>query len=308
MKSVHSLFRLGLIALASCLVWPAVASANTAPIRVVATFSILADMVREVGGDLVQVTSLVGPDADAHVFKPSPADARALAQADLVVMNGLGYEGWMDRLIRSSGYKGKPVVATRGIKPLKASDKGHGHGHGHSHGHDDPHAWQDIANARIYVVNIRDALLAKRPENAPDIQARADGYIKRIEALDRDARARLADVPAAERRVIVAHSAFEYFARAYGVTFLSAHGWTTEQEPSASTVAALIREVRNKKVRAVFLENLADPRLMQRIAQESGARLGGTLYSDALSRPGTQADTYLKMMAHNVDALVSALK
>ncbi len=300
-------------------------AADSTPVKVVASFSILADMVHQVGGQNVVVTSLVGPNEDAHVFDPSPADAKALAQADVVVINGLGYEGWIDRLVKSSGFKGKLVIATDGIKPIQikeAEDKGHDHEkhdhdkhdhdkhdhEQHAHGDYDPHAWQDLRNAKVYVQNIRDALISVRPSAANDINLRTDRYLADIDALDQKTRNRFAAIPLDDRRVLASHDAFEYFAQAYSIKFFALQGWTTEREPSAADVARLIREIRHDKVRALFVENMADPRLVQRISDETGVRVSGELYSDALSAPGSQADTYLKMFAHNADLIWSALQ
>lgn len=281
---------------------PALAQSER-PLRVVASFSILADIVREVGGDAVDVVALVGPDADAHVFQPSPADARHLARADLVVVNGLGFEGWIDRLVRASGYRGKVVTASQGVKLRK---DGHGHGGKPGHG-SDPHAWQDLANAERYVANVRDALSSARPAQAGVFIQRAARYTEQIRALDREVRAQLAAVPRPKRRVITSHDAFGYFGAAYGVDFLSPQGVSTDGEASAADVAKLIDQIRRQDVRAVFVENITDPRLVERIAKEGGAVLGGRLYSDALSVPGTEADTYLKLFAHNAKALASGL-
>lgn len=281
---------------------PALAQSER-PLRVVASFSILADIVREVGGDAVDVVALVGPDADAHVFQPSPADARHLARADLVVVNGLGFEGWIDRLVRASGYRGKVVTASQGVKLRK---DGHGHGGKPGHG-SDPHAWQDLANAERYVANVRDALGGLRPASAGVFAQRTARYTEQIRALDREVRAQLAAVPRPKRRVITSHDAFGYFGAAYGVDFLSPQGVSTDGEASAADVAKLIDQIRRQDVRAVFVENITDPRLVERIAKEGGAVLGGRLYSDALSAPGTEADTYLKLFAHNAKALASGL-
>lgn len=313
-----------------------VLAADVQPIKVVASFSILADMVNQVGGDRIVVTSLVGPDEDAHVFDPSPADAKALAQADVVVINGLGFEGWIDRLVKSSGFKGKLVVATDGIQPIEITEiKNDGHDHdkhddhkhdSHQHDHDkhdhdshahhnhhdhgdyDPHAWQDLGNAKVYVQNIRDALVQVMPAATTDINLRTDEYLAEIDALNQKVSARLSQIPAEDRRVIASHGAFEYFAKAYDIQFFALQGWTTEREPSAADVARLIREIKHDKVRALFVENMADPRLMNRISEETGVRIGGELYSDALSAPGTAADTYLKMFAYNADLIWSTLQ
>jgi zinc/manganese transport system substrate-binding protein len=317
-----------LAASASLVMLPTVgAAADAKPINVVASFSILADMVHQVGADNVIVTSLVGPDEDAHVFDPSPADAKALAQADIVVINGLGFEGWIDRLVKSSGFKGKLVVATNGITPIKIEQAaGHKHDHGehdhgkhahdkhkhghqhHNHGNVDPHAWQDLSNANIYVENIRDALVQVRPAAATDINLRAQQYIAEIDALNQKTKTRLAQIPRKDRRVIASHGAFDYFGQAYGVDFFSLQGWTTEREPSAADVARLIREIKHDKVRALFVENMSDPRLLQRVSEETGVRIGGELYSDALSAPGTASDTYLKMFAYNADLIWMTLQ
>lgn len=273
--------------------------------RVVASFSVLADMAREVAPAGVEVTSLVGPDADAHVFKPSPADGRRLAQADLVLVNGLGFEGWIERLVRASGYRGTVAVAAEGLKARRgAGSRAHGHGHAHDV---DPHAWHDLAHARHYVTRIAEALATRWPDRAAEIAGRRADYLSRIEALDQRLRERLAAVPREQRRVIVSHDAFGYLGAAYGIDFFAPQGWNTHSEPSAATVARLIRQIRQHQVRAIFVENISDPRLVERIAREAGARVGGTLYSDALSRPGGPADSYLKMFEHNVTTLAQAL-
>lgn len=322
---------LSLVTVSSLMLSAPLAQANpTPPIEVVTSFSILANMTEEIGGPLVRVTSLVGPDADSHVFNPSPADAKSLARAQVVVINGLGFEGWIDRLIKSSGFKGELMVASRGVKPLDLEDEheGHGHGqpkkdsHGHGHGHGqkqtekpkhdhgdvDPHAWQDLKYGRIYAENIRDALLAVLPKQRDEITARAQNYIDQIDFLNKVTQERFAALPAEQRRVVTSHDAFGYFAKAYDVEFFAVQGWSTDNEVSAADMATLIREIRKDKVHALFVENMTDPRLMKQISEETGARIGGKLYSDALSAPGTAADTYLKMFSTNVDTILQALE
>jgi len=272
------------------------------PLHVVASFSILADFVAEVGGPRVAVTALVGPDGDGHVYQPTPADARAVAAARLVVVNGLGFEGWMDRLVKASGSRATIVVSTNGVKPLRDPDAGQGHGHAV-----DPHAWQDVGNARLYVAAIRDALVEADPAGRADYEARAKAYLARLDTLDSEIRAAIARLPADRRRVITSHDAFGYFARAYGLAFVAPQGVSTESEASARDVARIIRQIRAEKLPAVFLENVSDPRLMDRIAKETGARIGGRLYSDALSRPDGPAGTYIEMMRNNIRELSSAL-
>lgn len=278
-----------------------VPAAAQQPLKVVATFSILGDFVKNVGGDKVAVSTLVGPNGDAHVYAPSPADAKTLADAKLVFVNGLGFEGWMARLTRAAASKATQVVATRGIATRKSADD-------HGHGHDaDPHAWQSVANARIYVSNIRDALVAADPANADAYKANATAYLAKLDALDREVREAVAKLPPERRKVISTHDAFGYFAAAYGVAFIAPQGVSTESEVSAKDLGAIIRQIRAQKIPAVFFENVSDPRLMQRIAAETGARAGGTLYSDALTDEKGPAPTYIDMVRHNIRTLTQAL-
>lgn len=275
---------------------PLALRAQTPAPRIVASFSILADMARELAPAGVQVTALVGPDADAHVYEPSPADGRRLAQADLVLINGLGFEGWIERMVKVSGYRGVVVVASQGIEPRSG---------GH---HDaDPHAWQDLALARRYAANLSAAFAQRWPAQRDEITRRGTDYVARIDSLDAQVRGWLGAVPRAQRRVITSHDAFGYFGAAYGVDFLAPQGWNTHSEPSAAAVARLIRQIKTEGVRAIFIENISDPRLVERIAGEGGVRVGGTLYSDALSRPGGPADTYLNLFKHNASVLAQAL-
>lgn len=302
-------------AVAVCLSTPALAE----PLKVVASFSILGDMVREVGGDSVSVTTLVGPDGDAHVYQPSPADAKAVAQADLVILNGLGFEPWGDRLLKASETKAAVAKAAEGVKPLMMeAEEGYGHGeekHGHDHDHDhdhdgevpDPHAWQDLINGKLYVANIATALKTARPADAAAIQARADAYSKRLSDLDAWVRAELSAVPEAERKVITGHDAFGYFGKAYGITFLAPVGVSTEAEPTPKDIAELVRQMKAEKVKAVFVENMSDPRLVEQLAKDAGGVVGGTLYADALSAENGPAATYETMFRHNVTALTAAL-
>lgn len=275
--------------------------ASVGPVRaadrlnVVASFSIIGDFVRNVGGDRVSVTTLVGPDGDAHVYAPTPADAKRVAEAKLVVVNGLGFEGWLSRLLKSAGGKAVVVTATSGIAPVKRGSQA------------DPHAWQSVANARIYVTNIRDALAAASPADAEAFKANANAYLAELDALDREVRDAIAKIPESRRKVISTHDAFGYFAAAYGVQFVAPLGVSTESEASARDVARIITQIRSAKIPAVFLENVTDPRLMGRIAAETGARLGGTLYSDSLTGEKGDSPTYIAMVRHNIKALTSAL-
>jgi zinc/manganese transport system substrate-binding protein len=269
-------------------------------LKVLATFSILGDLVKNVGGDRVEVATLVGPNSDAHVYSPAPADAKKVADAKVVFTNGLGYEGWMSRLAKASGSKAPVVVASRGVKERKAAG-------GHGHGGADPHAWQSVANVKIYVANIRDALIAADPAGKAAYEANAAAYLGKLDALDQEVKAAVAAIPADRRKIISTHDAFGYFQQAYGVEFIAPQGVSTEAEPSARDVARIITQVKKQKIPAVFLENITDARMMERIAQESGARIGGKLYSDALTDEKGEAPTYLDMMRHNIKQISTAL-
>jgi zinc/manganese transport system substrate-binding protein len=264
-------------------------------LNVVASFSILADFVKNVGGDRVNVTSLVGPNGDIHVFAPAPSDAKKIADAKLLVVNGLGLEGWLPRLVQSSGSKATIVTASDGIPPLKHGSEA------------DPHAWQSVANAKIYVVNIRNALAAADPADAAAFRANADRYLAELGALDAEVRAAVAKIPPERRKVISTHNAFGYFAAAYGIEFIAPSGVSTETEPSARDIAAIIQQIKTDKIPATFLENISDDRLIRRIAAETRAKVGGTLYSDSLTGEKGPAPTYIDLVRHNIKALTSAL-
>lgn len=297
-------------------------------VKAVASFSILGDMIGQVGGDRVEVVTLVGPDGDAHVFSPTPADAKTLAGADVFFVNGLGFEGWLQRLEKASGFKGTVVVASDGVKALTMEEEGHHHGEedheehaDHAKGHNDdedeeeddeeevpdPHAWQDLANGKIYVTNIRDGLIAADPEGRATYEANAAKYLDAIAKEDAAVRAALSALPEARRKIITSHDAFNYFGNAYELEIIAPEGVSTESEASAQDVAKIIRQIKADKIPAVFVENIADRRLLDQIARETGAKIGGTLYSDALSGPDGPAPTYLGMFRHNVGALTSAL-
>ena len=279
------------------------ASAQAPKIPVVATFTILADFAREIGGDRVDVTSIVGPNGDPHVYDPSPADSRRLAAARLVIENGLGLEGWIVRLTTASGTKARIVIASDGVTPRKDASNAEFA----EHGGIDPHAWQTVPNAEIYVANIRDGLIAIDPDGRADYESRAKAYLAKLDALDRDVRAAIEKIPRDRRRIVTTHDAFGYFGLAYGMAFVAPQGVSTEAEVSARDVGKIISQIRKDKFPAVFLENISDPRLMERIAHETGAKIGGALYSDALSPPDGPAGTYIDMMRHNISELTKAL-
>lgn len=310
---------------AAVLLAPLVAAAQ--PLQVVASFSILADIATQVGGPDVAVRSLVGPDGDAHEYEPTPADARKQAAAQVLVVNGLDFEAWLPRLQKAAGFAGRTVVASKGVEPRRLDDAheeheahgdhddrhhDHDHGHhgehGHHHGDLDPHAWQDLANGAIYARNIARAFAEADPAHAQAYRQRADAYVARIEALDQRVRQLFEAIEPARRKVVSSHDAFGYFGQAYGVRFIALAGVSTDAEPSAADMARIIEQVRRESVPAVFVENIANPRLAQQLTRETQARLGGTLYSDALARPGEPAGTYLGMFEWNAQQLAAALR
>ncbi len=353
MTTRRTLLKSATAVLALSLAGPAAAQ-PTEQIPVVATFSILGDMVERIGGKHVAVTTLVGPDGDTHVYQPTPAAARSVSEAQVLFVNGLEFEGWLDRLIDASDFDGLRVVATKGIEPIAYedgedhaqhddhADSGHDHGkhegedhakHDHGDGHDDhaeeaghdhedhaetghdhhhhgafdPHAWQSLGNAVFYVNNITAALAQSDPANAADFYQNRAAYVAEIEALDAEIREMVASLPANRRTVVTSHDAFQYFGRDYGLTFLAPQGLSTESEVSAQDVARLIEQMRAEDISAVFVENITDSRLLEQIANETGATIGGTLYPGALSSPDGPAPTYLDMMRHNATTLAQAL-
>jgi zinc/manganese transport system substrate-binding protein len=278
-------------------------AAAAGKVKTVASFSILGDMVRQVGGDRVEVITLVGPDGDAHVYEPTPTDARNLASASILFTNGLGFEGWMDRLEKSSGFKGKVVVASNGVKPRTMIEEEGGKPETIT----DPHAWQDLANGKLYVANIRDGLIAADPDGKAAYEANASKYLGEIMQEDDAVKAALATLSKDRRKLITSHDAFGYFGAAYGLEVIAPEGVSTESEASAQDVAKIIRQIKAEHIPAVFMENITDHRLLDQIARETGAKIGGELYTDALSGPDGPAPTYLDMFRHNVGALTAAL-
>ncbi|MFM2251821.1 MAG: hypothetical protein RJB68_158 [Pseudomonadota bacterium] len=276
---------------------------------VTASFSILGDLVRVVGGDRVAVTTLVGANEDAHVFEAKPSDSKTLLASKLVVLNGLGFEPWAGKLLKSSGYKGETVTAAKGVKArAMQEEKGHGAHAGHAHEEMDPHAWQNPNNVALYVRNIAATLGKVDAAGAATYQANAEAYVKELQALDAWAQAQIATIPADKRKVITSHDAFGYFAAQYGVKFLAPQGVNTEAEPSAKQVAQLIKQIQREKIRAVFVENMSNPKLIAQLSKDAGATLGASLYADAMSTADQPGATYLQMMRHNVTQLVAGMK
>jgi len=264
-------------------------------LNVVASFSILGDFVRTIGGNKVNLTTLVGPDSDVHVYTPAPGDAKRIAEAKLVIVNGLGLEGWLPRLVQSAGAKAQVITASTGIAPLKLGSAA------------DPHAWQSVPNAKIYVTGIANALAVADPEDAEFFGTQAKTYLEKLEALDHEVRDAVSKIPGERRKVISTHDAFGYFAAEYGIQFVAPLGVSTESEPSARDIASIIGQIKAQKIPAVFLENISDDRLIRRIAAETGAKVGGTLISDGLTGEKGPAPTYIDMVRHNIKALTNAL-
>jgi zinc/manganese transport system substrate-binding protein len=300
-----------------------VSGASAAELKVVASFSIIADLAKNVGADRVEITALVGPDGDAHVYQPRPSDAAALEGADVVLVNGLEFEGFMSRLIETSGTKASIVEVSKGIEPLKNAEDEHEHHHegeepaeaGHDHDHEghhhhgefDPHAWQSIGNATIYVKNIADAFCTADKAGCATYTANSEAYLKKLGELETEVKAAVDAIPAEKRTIITSHDAFGYFSRDYGLKFIAPEGISTEAEASAADVAKLVDQVKEDKASAIFLENITNPRLIEQIATETGLAVGGTLYSDALSGSDGPAATYIDMFRYNVNTIKSAI-
>jgi len=266
------------------------------PVKVVASFSILGDMVEQVTGDLADVTTIVGPDADAHVYQPSASDAIAVTKADVIFVNGLGFETWSDALIENSGTDASVFVATEGVDPLLVE------------GEVDPHAWNALTNGYIYVQNIADSMAAADPAHADTYQANAAAYIEELRAVHENAISEFSALPENGRTVVTAHDAFGYLADAYGLNFLAPVGIDTEAEPSASDLASLIDYLNETGAGALFVENITSPALVEQIASETGLEIGGRLFSDALSERGGPATSYIAMFEHNLGEIIAALQ
>jgi zinc/manganese transport system substrate-binding protein len=285
-----------------------VAAAEHTPLKMVCTTTILADLARQVGGGRVEVVSLLKAGADPHHFQPTPDDVRLISGARLVVVNGLGYEGWLDQLINAAGIaRDRVVVASTGVEPMTAGAHVHADGHQHD-GDQDPHAWHDAKNGMRYVVNLRDALSVADPAGAGDYAAWSDLYQAQLRVVDAWVKKQIATLPQERRVLVTSHDAMAYFARAYGLEVVPVEGITTGQEPDPAHFSKLITLLRARGVPAVFIESSANPKVVERLGIEAGARLGGTLLADSLDLPGRLGDSYLGMFAHNARTIVGALR
>ncbi len=268
---------------------------NKQSLRIVTSFSILEDLTKTLGGERVDVVNLVARNADAHMYRPKPSDAVAIASADLIIFNGLAFEGWMDRLLANSGEKKTQLIASGGVDVISSDNEV------------DPHAWQSFKNIRIYVKNIAETLISSMPEYEKEFLVRKQKYLDQLELLERELSDELAKIPADKRIVVTSHDAFGYLGREFDIQFLAPHGVNLEVEASAADVAAVINLIRKQNVTALFVENINDTRLLNRISEETGVGIGGRLYSDALGETDSPANTYLNMMRYNIESLVSAL-
>jgi zinc/manganese transport system substrate-binding protein len=300
---------------------PILCHASAGGLKVVATFSIIGDFAKQVGGDRIELTTLIGPHGDAHVYEPKPADVIAISSADIVLVNGLQFEGFLQRLVKMGNSKTPVVELSKGSRLLRNTKKGHDHdnrkshdsshdhhhkGH-HHHGKYDPHAWQSVRNAMVYVNNVADAFCVADPAGCTTYRANTRSYLRKLRALDEEVRAIVTGIPESKKTVITSHDAFGYFAYEYGIRFLAPLAVSTESEASAADIATLIRQIRKTKAAAIFVENITNPRLVEQIASETGLQVSGELYSDALSDESGPAATYIAMMQHNITTIRSAI-
>lgn len=302
MKNLRQKLSAFLAAIALCTMATAGLAADK-PLPVVASFSILGDLVRVIGGERVAVTTLVGANQDAHAFEPAPADAKSILQSRLLVTHGLGFEPWLQKLVNSAGYQGESVVVSQGVTPRRLPVE-----KGHAHAEIDPHAWQDPTNVIIYVRNIAAALSKVDPAGTAFFQRNSEAYARELQALDAWASAQFAAIPADKRKVITSHEAFGYFGAHYQIRFLAPQGFSTEAEASAREVAQLIRQIQREKIKAVFVENMSNPKLLAQLSKDAGVTVGPGLYVDALSAPGGPADSYLQLMRHNITQLAAGMR
>jgi len=275
---------------------------------VVATFSVSGDMVANVAGDHVELVTIVGPGGDTELYQTTLADSKTVAQARIVFVNDLNdeFEPWLEPLLKQVAFRGTKVVVSRGAKTITAAEE-HAISGKNLPPAIDQHAWLDPKNGVIYVKNIAEALARADAANAADYRARAASYIKQIQAVDAWAKSEIAAVPVSKRRVLASHDSLEYLGKALGITLISINGWTNKSEPSAAEVARLTQQIQADNLHALFLDSITDPRVMERVGQETGATIGGTLYGDALSKPGGGAETYIEMLRHDVSTLKAGM-
>ncbi|WP_409361477.1 metal ABC transporter solute-binding protein, Zn/Mn family [Bartonella heixiaziensis] len=303
-KFVQQFVFLGTFLLLSCS--PFSASAHN-KIKVVASFSILADLVKNVGGDHISMTTFVGPNANTHTYEPTPHDTKALKEAHIIFINGLHLESFMDRLLTASGTKAPLIKVSTNIPPLEIENNKHDVQQNHHHSSIDPHAWQTIPNVVIYVKNIATALCKIDTQSCANYSKNANAYIQKLNEMQTRITKQISTIPKDKRIIITSHDAFDYFAQEYGFIILAPQSASIEAEATAADVAKLIKQIKTNKVTALFVENISNPRLIEQISKETGLKIGGTLYSDALSDENGPAATYLNMMEHNVKTIIDAI-
>jgi zinc/manganese transport system substrate-binding protein/manganese/iron transport system substrate-binding protein len=271
------------------------------PLRVVTTTTLLADLVRQIGGGRVDVESLLTAGADPHDFEPEPKQIVAVEEADLVVVHGLGLDHWAEELIETAGTDAPVLTATAGVQTIASTEDGFGEG--------DPHVWHDPRNMQIMTANVASALARIDPDPASGYAARADAYRAQLEALDGWIAERIATIPPERRRVVTSHASLGYYLQRYGLAFVGAviPSLDTRAEPSARDLAALIERIEAEDVPAIFAEVSIDPQLEEEIAAQANVAIVTNLYADSLGEPGSGADTYIGMMVHNTNLIVAAL-
>jgi zinc/manganese transport system substrate-binding protein len=297
-----------MLALLAITIAPSLPAAAVDRMKVVATFSVIGDMVANIAGDHVDLTTIVGPDGDTEEYEPTAGDVPKMAGARLLFMNGLNddFEPWLDQLSKQAKFAGTKVIVTRGVKALTADDE-HPNGGKPKAVILDQHAWMNPRNGLIYVRNITDALVRADPANADDYRTRSAAYTQELRALDGWAHAEMDAVPVAKRRALASHDSLQYFANAFGITMISVNGWTNKSEPSAADLARLTDQIRREHVKALFLDSITDPKAMERISKETGAVIGGTLFGDALSGPDGEAGTYIALIRHDVTTVKAGM-
>lgn len=269
-----------------------------AKVRVVTSFTILADFVQQVGQDKVDVLNLVSADSDPHMYEPTPQDVKNIAKADIIFINGLGFEGWLGRLTKAANTKGDVVVCTEHIHPRLVFEdtllK-------------DPHAWHSIPHAKIYVQNIARALKKKDPSNKAFYEKNMRTYLEKLTQLDESMRRRIDHIPPNRRKIITAHDAFGYFGNSYGVQVFAPQGVSTESETKIHSIIDLVKQIKQEKIRIIFIEKISNPKVIQQISDETGAQIGGELYADGLSATDGPANSYINMVRYNFNLILNSM-
>lgn len=289
--------KLTLLLFLYCLGTALFAQASERPL-VVTSASIFADMAQVISGDLVAVASVVPIGGDPHTYEPTPSDVQLIARANLILINGLTFEGWINEMIENSGTRASVALITEGLEAIASEEYQNS---------SDPHAWMSAKNGLTYVANIRDALIRLDPANAEIYRFNAGLYSLQLKDLDLYIQAQIARIPEYKRLLITSHDAFRYYGRQYGIQVEATLGTSTDAEVRTQDVARLTQLIRERQVPAIFVESTVNPKLIRQIASDQNVQIGGSLYADSLGEPGGVADTYLKMLQHNTDVIVAGL-